>query len=138
MIADDTNAIRDGLRRLAQQKVIAEAEAAKRAEADSKPTELRKPGELFPEAGAPFRGFFLAEDGEPVSISPHHSLSDAFADLVLTTACSDAVMVRTADISALSAHLISAGFVTRCGVIDDTDPWDNVTLDDGSYMWGQL
>lgn len=37
MIADNTNDIRDGMRRIAQQKVIAEAEAAKRAEADSKP-----------------------------------------------------------------------------------------------------
>lgn len=89
MIADDTNAIRDGLRRLAQQKVIAEAEAAKRAQADSKPTELRKPGELFPEAGAPFRGFFLAEDGTPVIMSA-------------------------------------------------PDPWDDVTIDGGSFMWGNL
>lgn len=119
MIADDTNAIRDGLRRIAQQKVIAEAEAAKRAEADSKPTELRKPGELFPEAGAPFRGFFLSEDG----------------DIVPCSVDTDALRMWMEE---MGARMISDGVLTRTGVIEDTDPWDNVTLDGGSFMWGQL
>ena len=40
MIADDIASIREGLRKLAQAKVQAEAEAAKRAEADAKPADL--------------------------------------------------------------------------------------------------
>ena len=123
MIADDTNAIRDGMRKLAQAKVIAEAEAAKRAEADSKPTELRKPGELFPEAGAPFRGFFLGEDGDMVAIADPEAL-DAHRRWM----------------EGLGAMMIDSGFIQnlQVGDIRTSDPWDNVTLDGGSYMWGQL
>lgn len=69
MIADDIASIRDGMRKLAQARVQAEAEAAKRAEADAKPIDLPKPANLFPEQGAPFRGFFVSADGDIVPLS---------------------------------------------------------------------
>ena len=68
MIADDVHDIREGMRKLAQARVQAEAEAAKRAEADAKPTDLPTPKPLFSESAPPFRGFFVTEDGD---IVPH-------------------------------------------------------------------
>lgn len=67
MIADDTNAIRDAMRRLAQAKVQAEAEAARRAANDDSATKLPEPKPLFSDECPPFRGFFLTEDGKPDS-----------------------------------------------------------------------
>lgn len=74
MIADDTDAIRDALKKLEQGKVLAKvlagAEAARKAESaksgdgDAKPPTQRP---LFQEPGAPFKGFFVAEDGKPDS-----------------------------------------------------------------------
>lgn len=63
MIADDTNAIRDAMRKLAQAKVQAEAEAARRAASDDSATNLPAQRPLFQEPGAPFRGFIVTEDG---------------------------------------------------------------------------
>ena len=74
MIADDTNAIRDAMKKLEQGKVLAKvlagAEAARKAESakggDSAATPtVQRP--LFDESSPPFRGFFLAEDGKPDS-----------------------------------------------------------------------
>ena len=64
MIADDTNAIREAMRKLAQAKVQAEAEAARRAASDDSATNLPAQRPLFQESGAPFRGFFVTEDGD--------------------------------------------------------------------------
>lgn len=66
MIADDIHDIREGMRKLAQAKVLAEAEAARRAEADVKPADLPTPKPLFSESAPPFRGFFVSEDGDIV------------------------------------------------------------------------
>lgn len=79
MIADDTDAIRDAMRRHAQAKVLAEAEAAKRAEADAKPADLPTPKPLFSESAPPFRGFFVSEDGDIVPLggaAPEHTWAD--------------------------------------------------------------
>ena len=65
MIADDTNSIRDAMRKLSQAKTQAEAEAARRAANDDTATNLPKPKPLFSDASPPFRGFFLTEDGKP-------------------------------------------------------------------------
>lgn len=65
MIADDAAAIRDAMRKLAQAKVQAEAEAARKAANDGAATALPKPKPLFSESSPPFRGFFVAEDGKP-------------------------------------------------------------------------
>lgn len=67
MIADDTNAIRDAMRKLAQAKVQAEAEAARRAANDDTTVNLSAPKPLFSDECPPFRGFFLTEDGKPDS-----------------------------------------------------------------------
>jgi hypothetical protein len=58
MIADDTAAIRDAMRKLAQAKVQAEAEAARKAANDDSATNLPEPKPLFSDVPAPFRGFF--------------------------------------------------------------------------------
>lgn len=75
MIADDIASIREGLRKLAQAKVQAEAEAAKRAEADAKPADLPAPKPLFSESAPPFRGFFVSEDGDiiPFDMPPEQA-----------------------------------------------------------------
>lgn len=67
MIADDTNAIRDAMRKLAQAKAQAEAEAARRAASDDSATTLPAQRPLFSESCPPFRGFFLTKDGKPDS-----------------------------------------------------------------------
>ena len=67
MIADDTDAIRAAMRKLAQAKVQAEAEAARRAANDDTAVNLPQPKPLFSDACPPFRGFFLTEDGKPDS-----------------------------------------------------------------------
>ena len=65
MIADDTDAIRDAMRKLAQAKVQAEAEAARKAANDDSATKLPQPKPLFSDSCPPFRGFFLTADGKP-------------------------------------------------------------------------
>ena len=64
MIADDIDAIPAGIRKLNNDKIVAEAEAAKRAAEECKPASLPDTKNLFPEQGAPFRGFFVTEDGD--------------------------------------------------------------------------
>jgi hypothetical protein len=64
MIADDTNAIRESMKKLAQAKVQGQAEAARKAATDDSETTLPKQRALFDEPGAPFRGFFVTEDGD--------------------------------------------------------------------------
>lgn len=75
MIADDIHNIREGMRKLVQAKVQAEAEAAKRAEADAKPADLPTPKPLFSESAPPFRGFFVSEDGDirPFDMPPEQA-----------------------------------------------------------------
>ena len=64
MIADDTTAIRDAMKKLAQAKVQAQAEADRRASADNKPADLPPHPSLFSESCPPFRGFFLSDAGD--------------------------------------------------------------------------
>lgn len=64
MIADDTDAIRESLKKLTQAKAQGEAEAARKAATDDSKTNLPKQRALFDEPGAPFRGFFLAQEGD--------------------------------------------------------------------------
>jgi hypothetical protein len=67
MIADDTDAIRESLKKLAQAKVQGQAEAARKAATDDSKAKPPKQRVLFDEPGAPFRGFFLeeTEQGKP-------------------------------------------------------------------------
>jgi hypothetical protein len=65
MIADETNAIRDAMKKLAQAKVQGEAEAARKRACDDSKTTLPAQRPLFQDASdAPFRGFFVTEDGD--------------------------------------------------------------------------
>lgn len=70
MIADDTDAIRAAMRKLAQAKVQGEAEAVRKAATDDSRTTLPPQRSLFQEQGAPFCGFFLNEDGDAVPFCP--------------------------------------------------------------------
>jgi hypothetical protein len=81
MIADDTNAIREGMRKLAQAKAQAAAEAARKAAADASAADLPAQRPLFQEPGAPFRGFFVTEDGDirPSAIARRDSNFDTEA-----------------------------------------------------------
>jgi hypothetical protein len=64
MIADDTSAIRESMKKLAQAKVQGEAEAARKAASDDSHATPPKQHTLFDEPGPPFRGFFVTEDGD--------------------------------------------------------------------------
>lgn len=117
MIADDIASIREGLRKLAQAKVQAEAEAAKRAEEDAKPADLPTPKPLFSESAPPFRGFFVTEDGD---IVPHGSTpsTDSWADWIDT---------QEGNLFAIGARMIESGIIQnlRVGDIRANDPRDD-------------
>lgn len=113
MIADDIHDIREGMRKLAQAKVQAEAEAAKRAEADAKPADLPTPKPLFSDSAPPFRGFFVSEDGDIVPLggaAPEHT----WADWIDT---------QDGNLSAMGARVIESGII-ESGFIQNLQVWD--------------
>ena len=75
MIANDVNAIRDAMRKIAQAKVQGEAEAARKATTDDSRTIQPQQRVLFDEPGAPFRGFFVEDEWD------HVTLNSGFAEL---------------------------------------------------------
>lgn len=86
MIADDTRAIRDSMKKLAQAKVQGTAEAARKAATDDSKTTLPKQHTLFDEPGPPFRGLFVTEDSDikPSAIFDQDAW-DAWDDVTLNS-----------------------------------------------------